>query len=588
MIKKTKKISLFIISLILIFSILNPFLTYSTSSTSINEKNNVETTSSEDFPLDHRYIIISNENLNQNIRAFEEWKTKHGYTVQITNISWISNHYTGRDLAEKIRTFLKTIYTSQNETYVLLIGSHESIPMRYCYPNNYYEGSPTVPTDYYYADLTGDWDADNDGYYGELHDNPDFTPEVHVGRIPFDNADTVNQFLAKTMSFQNTTHSWKKNALLLGSFLWLNNYKGHNDTQTDGAVLNEKLWNELLSQKNFSHTTMYEKEGYAQSIYPCDFSLNNSNLRSIWPTGYGIINWVGHGKTQSFQRLIWTKDNGDGIPYTGNDTINHVSLFSNQNDTNGNDVLYLNDKKPSIVFSTGCDNANIDNYKKSLAESLLENGATVFIGATRDLYGPFNWTTQKDGGIETINYLFFTSFIKNVYSTGVSLDLAKTKYYQKYMDIGKIWWNYQNLYSLNIFGDPSLYIQESPDPPIITGPSSIKKGKNTSFEFTITDPQQDKIYLKIDWGDNEITEWKGPFESNKTLTLSHQWNEKNKKVTLKAKAKDEYGWESNWTTYSLTIKKTLSIGFYKELFDLFDINKRFFPILRFVSNLIKD
>ena len=42
--------------------------------------------------------------------------------------------------------------------------------MRYCYPNPYiHDDSPDfkesrhkIPTDYYYADLIGDWDSDGD------------------------------------------------------------------------------------------------------------------------------------------------------------------------------------------------------------------------------------------------------------------------------------------------------------------------------------------------------------------------------------------------------------------------------------------
>ena len=69
--------------------------------------------------------------------------------------------------------------------------------MRTCYPdptNHAPDGIHDIPTDYYYADLTGNWDYDGDGFYGERgQDTVDFTPEVIVGRIPTDGSSAVPQ-----------------------------------------------------------------------------------------------------------------------------------------------------------------------------------------------------------------------------------------------------------------------------------------------------------------------------------------------------------------------------------------------------------
>ena len=104
------------------------------------------------------------------------------------------------DLAQQIRNFLRSYYGPWSIKYVFLVGSYAAVPMRYCFPdpdNHWHEPSNpsvwvgSVPTDVYYADLSlpdsESWDRDGDGFHGEYEqDNPDFLPEVYVGRIPTD------------------------------------------------------------------------------------------------------------------------------------------------------------------------------------------------------------------------------------------------------------------------------------------------------------------------------------------------------------------------------------------------------------------
>jgi len=520
-----------------------------------------------DYSPEINYIIITTNNLYDHLTSFKTWKNNHGYSVKIINTSWINEHYNGIDLEEKIRHFLQNTYIPWGIEYVLIIGKHDTIPMRTCYPENYYNGASTVLTDFYYADLSGDWDSDGDGYYGEMQDAVDFSAEINVGRIPFDNPNVVTQILNKTISFQKNKEEWKKNSLLLGSYIWFDNYAGQENTETDGAVLMEKIWDDIMSQNDFTRTTMYEKEGVKQSKYPCDYPLNNQNVRDIWSTGQGIVSWTSHGTVYSLERMVWKKDNGDDIPYTGNDEIEPVSFFSNQHDDDGNDVLVLNDQKPSIVFAAACDNAKIKYpYDYSLAESLLEHGAVIFIGSTEDAYGPFNWNAVNDGGIESISYLFFKYFLKEYNSCSQSLNHAKTEYSKKYMGLEKNWWDYQNLYTVCLFGDPSISYQEEPEIISISGPTTVKKGKENDYVFKIADYQNDLTFLQIDWGDGNITKWIGP-SINGSIEKSYQWQEKGE-MSIKARAKDEYGWESDSKSFHLSVTKSNKIEHHFYLFHL--------------------
>ena len=81
--------------------------------------------------------------------------------------------------AEKIRQWLIDNYVSLGIKWVLLIGNPDpddpasptdsvgDVPMKMCWPNCLSTIYRESPTDYFFADLTGNWDLDGDGFFGE-------------------------------------------------------------------------------------------------------------------------------------------------------------------------------------------------------------------------------------------------------------------------------------------------------------------------------------------------------------------------------------------------------------------------------------
>ena len=84
-----------------------------------------------------------------------------------------------------------------------------------------------------------------------------------------------------------------------------------------------------------------------------------------------------------------------------------------------------------------------------------------------------------------------------------------------------------------------------PSRPNIDGPQFGLNGEELSYTFVATDPEEDDVYYKIDWGDGEITNWIGPSESGEEITRSHSWSE-NGSYEITAKAKDF--WHEGWWT----------------------------------------
>ena len=109
----------------------------------------------------YEYIIITTKNLEESVIFLKYWRELRGLSTKIVNMSWIFDHYSGIDVQERIHNFLKDKYLEWGIQYVLIVGSDSLIPMRDCYADSSNHGySGITPTDYYYADLTSDWDAD--------------------------------------------------------------------------------------------------------------------------------------------------------------------------------------------------------------------------------------------------------------------------------------------------------------------------------------------------------------------------------------------------------------------------------------------
>jgi hypothetical protein len=90
------------------------------------------------------------------------------------------------------------------------------------------------------------------------------------------------------------------------------------------------------------------------------------------------------------------------------------------------------------------------------------------------------------------------------------------------------------------------------NPPDISGPGHGDPGEEYDFTFVTNDPEGDDIRIQIDWGDGQITDWLGPYQSGEPVTLSHKWNEEGK-YYIKARSKD-YWHFSRWSDpYELRI-----------------------------------
>jgi len=119
----------------------------------------------------------------------------------------------------------------------------------------------------------------------------------------------------------------------------------------------------------------------------------------------------------------------------------------------------------------------------------------------------------------------------------------------------------------------------APATPSIDGQKRGRIGINYTFTVSTIDIDGDQVYFMMDWGDGQVDDWVGPYDSGTAAELAHTWDEKGT-YTVKVKAKDVYGIESAWGSMSVVMPVDSAFvvqGFLQRLFTLFP---HAFPVLR--------
>jgi len=120
---------------------------------------------------------------------------------------------------------------------------------------------------------------------------------------------------------------------------------------------------------------------------------------------------------------------------------------------------------------------------------------------------------------------------------------------------------------------------DPPTKPDIYGPPSGPPGVKLCWAFVSDDPNENQIKYIIEWGDGESTETD---YSNIAVEACHTYEEQGE-YTIKAKAIDTHGAESNWATLEVSMPKNKPFNFNFPIFNwLFEHFPNIFPILRYL------
>ena len=141
--------------------------------------------------------------------------------------------------------------------------------------------------------------------------------------------------------------------------------------------------------------------------------------------------------------------------------------------------------------------------------------------------------------------------------------------------IGSTWHEYinNNFYGIMYaFGEGN----NPPNPPMLTGPNTGKIRTEYTYTVSTIDLDDEHVSYYIDWGDGTNTGWTTLYPSGSEKSFTHEWNSKGT-YTIKAKAKDERGMESDWTSLEVSMPKTKGIFF----FNSFEKIKQMFFYLQY-------
>lgn len=392
----------------------------------------------------------------------------------------------GQQRAINIRNWLASNYSTLQLQYVLLIGNPDpiigDIPMMMCWPNPGSAADQT-PTDYFYADLTGNWDLDGDTMYGEFgQDAVDFGPEVYVGRIPVYGANyaVLDNILNKYINYDGAN---KSIMLPMAISNYLNEHNAANVCldgwpRTDGLDLPQEVIQNITGPSGYTDYVMYEQAGFVgrghDPVPPTAFGyrapITNVDVMTQWAADYGIVFWWGHGgQTAAFRKYWGAADDGDNIVEDGacgvaGDELAWPAFLSS------GDTAALPDTD-TFVFQCSCLNGYPEN-PNNLGYALLRQGAVCTVSASRlSWYAIAQWTYWGGTDNAGIGYTY-VNLLVNGSSAGKALYDGKNSLI--------IWWGWmgwQNLFDFNLYGDPSLVLSIPPTIPA-TPESGYDDNKN--------------------------------------------------------------------------------------------------------------
>lgn len=95
------------------------------------------------------------------------------------------------------------------------------------------------------------------------------------------------------------------------------------------------------------------------------------------------------------------------------------------------------------------------------------------------------------------------------------------------------------------------FVNTAPETPTTPGGPAIGvSGSEIPLTMETTDFDIHNLWYMFDFGNDEFSEWIGPFESGEAATYNHIWYTYGEDFSYRVKAKDEYDDETDWSPYN--------------------------------------
>ncbi|MBN2465130.1 T9SS type A sorting domain-containing protein, partial [candidate division WOR-3 bacterium] len=400
----------------------------------------------------YEYVVVTDAVMDTVFQRLADWKTEKGVPGTVVTTDWIYANYSGYDNQEKIRNFIIDAHSTWGTMYVLLGGQGDYvssgqniIPTRMA---NYGEGNE--PCDLYYAGLDGTWDFNNNHTYGQIADSTDLYSDVFVGRAPVYNVAMAQNFVNKTIKYeQNPPSGFIKKMGLYTAILW--------------SSYEERPMQESIAR-------MTPADWSDQKLYERTSTLSQQRVIDSMNVGVGLGHWEGHG-------------NESGI-YMGS------SPFFNSDDA---DAL-TNGDKTGIVVSIACDCAAWDWVENGdcMAEHMVNRvggGCIATIMNTRYGYGAYiNGQGYVPGPSERLDTTFFAGvLLYNKPHTGQALGYSKACWAPYADSLYQYDMQRYCIYDLNLIGDPETRLwTDEPTALSVSHSGVVNIGISIPYPITVT------------------------------------------------------------------------------------------------------
>jgi len=417
---------------------------------------------------EHYVILTTNAAYNECHAAIDDFvvhKETQGYEVLVkTESDWAGSP--GAETADQVRNYLITGEESWGATgidYLLIIADAEDVPMKVA---EIYPGLE-VPTDWYYADLDGDWDLDGDGVYAEYDSDVgpggvDFEAEASVGRIIY-KEETLPAILERIIAHQENMYDgaldqgWRYRVLQAGAFL---------EIEPDGTVLDcgsapqEYIYDHYIDGTSFSSLRLYDpgnawtdpSPNIAEADGDLDAGAMYAELESF---GYGTVIWQAHGGTDAAYRRL----NQEYLGEIQTDCHTPFVDTADPGDLAAGSPVENNPDAPVIVAAS-CHNGSTD--PEALAAAFMDSFAVNFVGSDVSAQKVLGWDEPEDGGMQGWSVYMAEQLLSARLPVGDAFAAAIAEYYAEALDGDPGNAGTKNCYCMTVYGDPSLRVTIEP------------------------------------------------------------------------------------------------------------------------------
>jgi len=113
------------------------------------------------------------------------------------------------------------------------------------------------------------------------------------------------------------------------------------------------------------------------------------------------------------------------------------------------------------------------------------------------------------------------------------------------------------LFNAYVYANCGFRLNPPDKPSKPSGPTTIEVDEWATYTSSTTDPDEDQIYMKFDWGDGSNSGWLGPQNSGSLFSKDNRWSQKGD-YDIRCIAKDIHGAQSTWSLpLSIAVPRTV-------------------------------